>query len=296
MKKWMLRQGIKTRHRMMIGVAINSLIILGLTAYYFFQTSTLLTTIINAERIHNIKYHTGIELFYRFLNTGDGSLLATGLAELDSANHLAKTFSRSAIILRNYSKEALADSLLNAVPDAFDHKRSNAIQMVSRLKLLIAIGDKHIEKNFTISAEGSKLGSEIKNIIVNSASHPDQFQTEQFEKANNRMALFFHDFALEISDLIDYSRLMLVVGIIVVVILLGALTIMLTLFISNTISNPVLKVVGNIKNISTGDLTQKIEIENRDEIGQLAHAANEMIDNLSSITRQANIIATGDYT
>lgn len=292
----MLSQGIKTRHRMMIGIALLSLVIMGGVAHYFYQTSAVMSIIINAERIHNIKYHRSIENFYRHLTTGDTNLLVTGIAELDSANNLAKTFSRSKIILREYSQEALTDSLMAAVPEAFNYKRSNAALLANRVKRLITLGDSHIATSLAIAGEGYKMGQEVKNIMMSNHDQPTASQAEQLDIANQKMSAFFTDFASEIADLIDFARLILVIGIITVVVLLSVLTMTLTFFISNTISNPVLKVVDNIKDLAKGDLTQKIEIENRDEIGQLAHAANEMIDNLTSITRQANIIATGDYS
>lgn len=281
---------------MMIGIALFSLVIMGIAAHYFFQTSAVMSIIINAERIHNIKYHKSIENFYRHLTTGDTSLLVIGFAELDSANHLAKTFSRSRIIMQEYSQEALTDSLMDAVPEAFNYKRSNAALLANRVKRLVAIGDSHIAKNLAIAGEGYKLGLEVKSIMMSNHDQQTVAQAEKLDKANQKMSAFFTDFASEISDLIDFARLILVVSIIIVVILLSTLTMTLTFFISNTISIPVLKVVDNIKDLARGDLTQKINIENRDEIGQLAHAANEMIDNLTSIARQANIIATGDYS
>lgn len=296
MKKWILGLGIKTRHRIMIAIAINSLIILGITAYYFFQTSAVMSIIINAERIHNIKYHTCLENFYRFQKTGDSSLLISGFAELDSANNLAKTFSRSKFIIDKYSVSGLRDSLFDVIPVAFNFDIDNASLLSNRVKLLTSINESHIDRNLEIAAEGYIIGADIKKLMLNYLKNPSDEHITNLDKAEKRMSDFFTEFAGEISKLIKFTRNVLVIGVILVVVLLSLLTIFLTYFISKTIADPVLKAVESIRNLASGDLAQKIEIENRDEIGQLATAANEMIDNLLGITQQANIIATGDYS
>jgi methyl-accepting chemotaxis protein len=88
------------------------------------------------------------------------------------------------------------------------------------------------------------------------------------------------------------SRLMigLAVGGIIIAILFG-------LFISNIISNPLRKGVTFAQAVAAGDLTQKVDLDQKDEIGQLASALNEMVAKLSSIvsevTAAADNVASG---
>ncbi|MDD2898923.1 MAG: MCP four helix bundle domain-containing protein [Desulfuromonadaceae bacterium] len=68
-------------------------------------------------------------------------------------------------------------------------------------------------------------------------------------------------------------------------------------FISNIISNPLRKGVLFAQAVASGDLTQKIDLDQKDEIGQLALALNEMVAKLSSIvgevTAAADNVASG---
>ncbi len=73
------------------------------------------------------------------------------------------------------------------------------------------------------------------------------------------------------------SRL-LVVGI-VTVIIIGAVA----FFFSSTITKPILKVVSMVKNISEGNLTMRLKVESRDEIGELANQFNNFIDKVHEI-------------
>ena len=67
--------------------------------------------------------------------------------------------------------------------------------------------------------------------------------------------------------------------------------------ISNIISNPLRKGVIFAQAVAAGDLTQKIDLDQKDEIGQLAKALNEMVTKLSSIVGEvmsaADNVASG---
>jgi methyl-accepting chemotaxis protein len=68
-------------------------------------------------------------------------------------------------------------------------------------------------------------------------------------------------------------------------------------FISSIISNPLRKGVAFAQAVAAGDLTQKIDLNQKDEIGQLATALNEMVAKLGSIvgevTSAADNVASG---
>ena len=75
------------------------------------------------------------------------------------------------------------------------------------------------------------------------------------------------------------------------------MAVLLGLFISNIISNPLRKGVLFAQAVAAGDLTQKIDLDQKDEIGQLAQALNEMVAKLGSIvgevTAAADNVASG---
>ena len=78
----------------------------------------------------------------------------------------------------------------------------------------------------------------------------------------------------------------------------GALiAILFGFIIANIISNPLRKGVVFAQAVAAGDLTQKIDLDQKDEIGQLAQALNEMVAKLSSIvgevTSAADNVASG---
>jgi methyl-accepting chemotaxis protein len=72
----------------------------------------------------------------------------------------------------------------------------------------------------------------------------------------------------------------------------GIIAILFGLFISNIVSGPLRKGVSFAQAVAAGDLTQKIDLDQKDEIGQLALALNEMVAKLSSIVGE--VMAASD--
>jgi methyl-accepting chemotaxis protein len=68
--------------------------------------------------------------------------------------------------------------------------------------------------------------------------------------------------------------------IIVVALLLGAL---LGYFVLRSITSPLKALVETSKKIGQGDLTQKVEVKSRDELGQLGESFNHMVDSLRTL-------------
>jgi methyl-accepting chemotaxis protein len=74
------------------------------------------------------------------------------------------------------------------------------------------------------------------------------------------------------------------------------LSIGLGLWLAIGISNGLRKAVGLADTISRGDLSQSLEIKQKDEIGQLAEAMNRMTQNLRDSARVAERMAEGELT
>lgn len=84
------------------------------------------------------------------------------------------------------------------------------------------------------------------------------------------------------SDVMSPIRTMrymsLLIGLIAVII-----GVAVAYYISNYIANPILELRDSARIIAAGDLTEKVEIENNDEIGELASAFNLMVENIKKL-------------
>jgi len=72
--------------------------------------------------------------------------------------------------------------------------------------------------------------------------------------------------------------------------------VMLILALSRMIAGPIKKAVNFAQIIASGDLEQRLEIESKDEVGQLTHALDNMADSLEKKAKLAEAIADGDLS
>ncbi len=73
---------------------------------------------------------------------------------------------------------------------------------------------------------------------------------------------------------------------IVFILIIVAITIILTFIINRSVINPITQLVGASEKVATGDLNVNIDINSNDEIGRLANAQNKMIGSLRDIVQQ----------
>ena len=75
----------------------------------------------------------------------------------------------------------------------------------------------------------------------------------------------------------------IIIGTIIVALILG---IIIALFLANLITKPITVGVAFAKSLAEGDLTAKLDVTGKDEIGQLAQALRDMRDQLSQVVDQ----------
>ncbi|MGE5351080.1 MAG: methyl-accepting chemotaxis protein, partial [Acidobacteriota bacterium] len=79
---------------------------------------------------------------------------------------------------------------------------------------------------------------------------------------------------------------------VIILVLSVIVSLALAIFIARLISKPLIKGVDLANAVANGDLRQKLSLEQKDEIGQLAGALNEMIDKLKNVVE--NVKAAAD--
>ncbi|MDR3170440.1 MAG: methyl-accepting chemotaxis protein [Treponema sp.] len=70
---------------------------------------------------------------------------------------------------------------------------------------------------------------------------------------------------------------------IIVALVLFAITVVVVLFVASSITKPLIMVSSMMKEIGSGDLTQHIVINSKDEIGEMSHFINIMVNNLKNL-------------
>ena len=102
------------------------------------------------------------------------------------------------------------------------------------------------------------------------------------------LADLYHDSANKISKIIRVTVMTIIAVLLVAVILLG----IFTRWISRALAKPIGEIIEQIHSVGTGDvdLTNKIQITSRDEIGQLSQEFNGLMDTVYSMTMFKKVI------
>lgn len=146
-------------------------------------------------------------------------------------------------------------------------------------------------QNDVLSHRSLKTGEKVhKDIIDIGSSKKEGFFT--FEKENKEIYFVTDDTtgwkivgSMDTQEFAKEAQPILFITLIVIgVSLLIALT--LTFFMISYMLNPLISLKDKAKLISEGDLTQRIDIYAKDEVGQLGEAFNEMVSSLHNIVKE----------
>ncbi len=182
------------------------------------------------------------------------------------------------IALKEYQLLSSPDSLkkIDASRDRYRVLSASLIKKVNlqSTKDLIALGDKNIgpfaDKARSVALSGGTASPEYQGYI-------GQFEylLENLDKGGNKQAPM-------LFGIID-KIILVVLSVYLVVVGFG---LVLGFILSRTITVDMRKSVAFVSEISAGNLTASIDIEQRDEIGQLAASMQEMSDRLDQMIRQ----------
>ncbi|MBF0309376.1 MAG: HAMP domain-containing protein [Magnetococcales bacterium] len=102
------------------------------------------------------------------------------------------------------------------------------------------------------------------------------------------------DTAREAAEKLIQESSVIIIGTIVVAVVVGVI---IALFLASLITSPIIKGVAFARSVAEGDLTAVVEVDQKDEIGQLAEALREMVTKLRSVVTEvrqaADNVASG---
>ncbi len=297
MKKWFLNLKIKQRLNTMTTISILSILLIGFASYYFFRTTRVLTLVLTEQRIHDVNYRTGLQLFYEYLHNDKAETLQKAYYHLDSAAHIAFVFSKSKDYYRQYTHDKYVDILLDTYGPTISYQRKTAELIASRFELMMMVDNPQMNNALAIADEAYRNGTKVKQAIQNYLENPQEVRLfDELEQAKSEMSDMEVRFSETIDALNAYVISLLLISILTIVGLLSIITFISSRIISGTISRPVLKVVENLKRLASGNLTTDIRVESTDEVGMLNASFIELQSSLKQKAEVASAIAYGDFS
>lgn len=168
----------------------------------------------------------------------------------------------------------------NVIRKEFDYLKASIIDEFTpyREYVIELVRDGSVDEAKTyMYSEGTRIAGSIQNSI-------------------NRLVELKVDLARQSSEANSQAADVATVTMIIVIAVGTLIAIILGLFISNTISKPVKKMVVVADQLALGDVNVRLDINSKDEIGNLAQSFAKMIENIRVQAMIAERIASGDMT
>ena len=150
--------------------------------------------------------------------------------------------------------------------------------------------DADMKKLATMEGEFEKYQEKLSTMIVNILKVDGEAvgMSSLLHSVESIAETLSHRFELEAENATsEANKISIILTILTVILGLVVATV-----ITRALARPILQGVAFAKSVAAGDLTQKLDIDQKDEVGQLAAALNTMIDNVKEVV--ANVQSAAD--
>ena len=196
------------------------------------------------------------------VNARDLIYASTQAEKVKFSTKIDELFSEISTGLSEYEKTLMSDED-KKVYDEITSVHKQYVDIIKQLQSL-ALSEKQAESLVLLRGDAGKKGVEYSAIL-------------------NKAITFKDKAAKKISDNNSASADKATMTMIIIIGLAVVLAVGLGLFISRIIVNPLNKGLRLAEMVAAGDLTEKLEIDQKDEIGKLVYALNQMVEKLKEV-------------
>ncbi len=240
--------------------------------------------LLKSEYSENSKKYNDLQrnlLIYEISNGSKQYLLKARLEKLDMFNSANNKAIEGFNLLINTNFVQSSDVMSKAI-SYFEEVEGQFDNMIAKSRgeqntRMSVLKDK-IAESKGIANENQSIYAEIRNISTNSSNISNQLSSQYGALSSNGMAKS-KDNAAETIKFVDNSAKTVIAGLIITIFI----SILFSFIITRSVSTSIKKGVAFAKQIATGELDAKIEISQKDEIGELADSLREMADKLKII-------------
>ncbi len=279
---------MKIRNKIYVIVAIPlvSFMMIGIISVYLINSIKVSTVLLEAVRVHNESYYKGIIKFNEFLRSRDGEDLKKVYEHLDYSKSYVGTFQDIKKIFKEQSHAEIMKIIDNVYYEVIPDQKLGELS-VNRFKLLIMIDYPMFNRAIDITAELSVMNNKVQDAISDYVIAPDIDAINQINMLEKELDEKAKEFAEIAHNLTAMAITLIIAGLITVVTIMIVLCSVISFFISRSITVPLIEIVQKIKDIAQGDgdLTNRLAVVNKDEIGDLAKWLNTFMDNLQNMIR-----------
>lgn len=284
---------IKTKLILLTIITLICILFIGVTSSYFFNTSRTLNIMINGVRVHQALLQNSAENLYQFKITKDSIYLKKSAAHLTKANYLIEDLLKLENDYETKSTAEIATYLYNGSPEVYSNDIDNAELLVSRLKLLNRFRSKNLNGARVNVRKALTVIDNIKNELL---SNGETINIGIIQVRLSTIQEHYSNISKEVNDLSNKINSALIFIILFIALILTLTIFILSRYIYNSISIPVNQIVENFKLIALGNYHTPLNIDSKDEMGNLARSFNIIQRDFQNVVDHTSKIAKGDLS
>jgi signal transduction histidine kinase/CheY-like chemotaxis protein/HAMP domain-containing protein len=285
--------GIKIKLLLLTILTLGSIVFLSFTSSYFFNTSRTLTIMINGVRVHQSLLQSALENIYQFKISNNPQLLDSSANQLNKANLFVNDLLKMRSDYSLKSNAEIATYLYERAPEIYNYEFENAKMVVRRLRLLNRLKNEDIKNSRKLIDETLHLVDKIRNDLLNDKENINLDSTQQ---QIVKIQKLYTGFSSEIDSLANKFNRALIWAMIGIAFLLAIVILLLSRYISNSISIPTQQMVDNFKQIARGNFHTPLSINSKDEIGALAYSFKIIQQDFQNVIAYTHKVAKGDFS
>lgn len=288
----------KVRSKLILlnGIFLITLVILGSVVNLLFKSSQTINILTNQHRVFIEYFERGIVHFSNYELSEDESQLNQAITHLNKANAIAFTFAKIDSILTAMPKKDWLPYLYHIYKEGVGFDISRIELMGDQIKIIVRINPKILNEIQQVANDASILLSGVIQSVDPIAGIKTDGQLTDIQNKFEKIHTLSNSFSKILLSLNEYLSNLIYLLIIVAVIVLGAIVTFISYRISLSISDPISKLVDNFKQIARGNLKSTVNIDSKNEIGDLSNAFLKIQVGLQDIILYSKKVAKGDYS
>jgi len=248
---------------------------------------------INGVRVHQMYIQNAVEDLYHYKITEESEYLESSAKHLNRANLLVKDLLKLKNDYAVKNNKEIAAYLFENFPEVYNYDFNNAKMMVRRLRLLNSFQNKDIKKSRAIVKETLDLVDEIRTNLLSQKKNININTTHtQLVKIQTHYAII----SSGVNDLANKFNTGLIWAMLGIALFIAITILLLSKYISKSISVPVQQIVNNFKLIARGNFHTPLSINSKDEIGALAKSFNIIQKDFQNVVNYTQKVAHGDLS
>lgn len=284
---------IKSKLFLLTFLTLTSILFLSLTSNYFFNTNKTLSIIINGVRVHQTLLQNATEELYNFKISKEVKHLDKSAEYLTRANQLADDFIQIDNKFDSQNNDKIANYLFEGFPEIYNNEINNAKLLVNRLKTLKTLNNSNIKNTRSHAKKTLTLVYDIKNELL---TKRENVNIDTTQKQLSEIKQHYAEISSAVNNLAEKTNSALIWVMLVIALIIAITILLLSRYISKSISVPVQQMVNNFKLIAKGNFHSPLNIASKDEIGALANSFDIIQQDFQNVVNYTQKVALGDLS